>query len=284
MEIEKTLHLAAPPAQVWALLLDPQAMAACVPGMQSVEIVGPDEYTALMQVKIAFVSARFRLRTRIVQRDEPHYLKAEGTGEDAAVASSLKQTTEVFLEAAAEGGTGLRLKVHVDVLGRIGSFGLSAMKTKADRLWDEFGVKLAERLGPAVPVAGEAPSLPAIAGPAAEAAASAESEPRPAAEPGIAVRPAPGPGPEAAAPAGAFAPAAGQLAPPAQRTVTEPPRMPAPTPRTWGERLGQALGLRRPADECIVVEMRRPDQTWIRVEWPASRAAECAQWLRETTR
>ena len=146
MEIEKTLHLAAPPAQVWALLLDPQAMAACVPGMQSVEIVGPDEYTALMQVKIAFVSARFRLRTRIVQRDEPHYLKAEGTGEDAAVASSLKQTTEVFLEAAAEGGTGLRLKVHVDVLGRIGSFGLSAMKTKADRLWDEFGVKLAERM------------------------------------------------------------------------------------------------------------------------------------------
>ena len=30
------------------------------------------------------------------------------------------------------------MRVDVDVLGRIGSFGLSAMRTKADRLWEEF--------------------------------------------------------------------------------------------------------------------------------------------------
>ncbi len=146
MEIEKTLLLDAPPVSVWALLLDPNAMGACVPGMESIEVVSDDEYVAVMKVKIAFISARFKLKTRIVERDEPRYLRAEGTGEDASVASSLKQTSEMWLQAREGGGTELRMKVKVDVLGRMGTFGLGVMKTKADRMWDEFGVNAAARL------------------------------------------------------------------------------------------------------------------------------------------
>lgn len=150
MEIDKTLVLSAPPGRVWALLLDPEAMGSCVPGMESVQVLSADEYAAVMKVKISFVSARFKLRTRIVERDAPRYLRAEGTGEDSAVASSLKQVSEMWLDGAADGSTTtLRLRVQVEVLGRIGSFGLAAMKTKADRLWDEFGVNLAARLAPA---------------------------------------------------------------------------------------------------------------------------------------
>ena len=148
MEIEKTLTVAAPPERVWALLLDPNTMGRCVPGMQSIDVLSPTEYRALMQVKIAFVSARFKLKTTIVEQRAPHYLRAEGTGEDAAVASSLKQQSEMFLAALPDGGTELKIKVKVDVLGRLGSFGLSVMKTKADRMWDEFGANLVRELGP----------------------------------------------------------------------------------------------------------------------------------------
>lgn len=145
MEIEKTLSVGAPPAQVWALLLDPEVMGGCVPGMQSIEVLSPTEYKAVMAVKIAFISAKFRLNTTIVEQRAPEYLRCEGTGEDKTVASSLKQQSEMFLAAQPDGGTELRLKVKVDVLGRLGNFGLSAMKTKADRLWEEFGQNLAQR-------------------------------------------------------------------------------------------------------------------------------------------
>src|SRR5690606_1581481 len=74
------------------------------------------------------------------------YLRVEGTGEDASVASSLKQTSEIFLSETPQGGTELKIKVNVDLLGRLGTFGLSVMKTKADRMWDEFGKNLAARL------------------------------------------------------------------------------------------------------------------------------------------
>ncbi len=160
MEIDKTLTLPASPSRVWSLLLDPQSMAQCVPGMQSVQVVSPDEYTAEMVTKVSFITARMKLRTRIVERDEPRYLKAEGTGEDSGVASSMKQTTEMYLEPLADGHSQLRLVVKVDVVGRLATFGLSALKTKADRLWDEFGQNLTKHLQSEM---GEAPAVVADA-------------------------------------------------------------------------------------------------------------------------
>jgi carbon monoxide dehydrogenase subunit G len=158
VEIEKVLVAPATPEVVWALLLDPQVMGGCVPGMQSIEVLSPTEYLAVMHVKISFISAKFRLKTRIVEQRAPEYLRTEGTGEDASVASSLKQQSEIALTPLADGGTELRMKVKVDVLGRLGSFGLSVMKTKADRLWDEFGQNLLARLAPAAPATADQPA------------------------------------------------------------------------------------------------------------------------------
>ncbi len=165
MEIEKSLTLDVPPQQVWEVVLDPQAMCGCVPGMQSVEVISDDEYVAHMRVKISFITARFTLNTRIVEQEAPRYLRAEGTGEDASVASSLTQTSEMFLTEREDGGTDLRIKVKADVFGRLGTFGLAVMKTKADRMWDEFGTNLIARLNGEAPEAAGTPQAEATAEP-----------------------------------------------------------------------------------------------------------------------
>ncbi|HSV84845.1 MAG TPA: SRPBCC family protein [Ramlibacter sp.] len=249
MEIEKTLTLAAPAARVWELLLDPQVMAACVPGMQSVEVISPTEYRALMQVKIAFVSAKFRLKTTIVEQRAPHYLRAEGTGEDASVASSLKQQSEMFLSEQPNGGTELKIKVKVDVLGRLGSFGLSVMKTKADRMWDEFGQNLGKELAPAGP------------------------------EPGVDSSPAEAP--VETPPAAPSASASAVIV----ETPTALPLPPAPAAAGWWPRLLSALnGRKEPAGGgSIRIEVRR-DGTTMTVHWPLEAAGECAAVLRDCLR
>jgi uncharacterized protein len=81
-----------------------------------------------------------------MEQRPPFYLRSEGTGEDAAVASSLKQHSEIHLSALPDGSTELRILVKAQVLGRLGTFGLGVMKTKADRLWDEFAKNLLARL------------------------------------------------------------------------------------------------------------------------------------------
>jgi uncharacterized protein len=138
MEVEKQMVVAAQIDHVWKLILDPTIMANCVPGTQDVEVISETEYLAVIKVKISFISAKFRVRTKILESEPPFYLKCEGTGEDSAVASSVKQTSELFLTDLGGGSTEIRVKAKADVLGRLGAFGFSVMKTKVDRMWEEF--------------------------------------------------------------------------------------------------------------------------------------------------
>jgi uncharacterized protein len=147
LEIEKNVSLDGTPQQLWQLLLDPQIMGVCVPGMKSIEVISPTEYLASMEVKISFLAAKFKIKTKITQQDAPSFLKSEGTGEDSSIASSFKQTTRIWLTQRDRTEndviqTDVRMVVEVTMMGRIGSFGLSAMKTKADLMWDEFIAKL----------------------------------------------------------------------------------------------------------------------------------------------
>ena len=249
MEIEKTLTVAAAPQRVWELLLDPSVMGSCVPGMQSIDVLSPTEYVALMHVKIAFVSAKFKLRTTIVEQREPTYLRAEGTGEDASVASSLKQHSEIFLTPADGGGTELRIKVNVDVLGRLGTFGLSVMKTKADRMWEEFGNKLRARIDGT-----EAPD--AAAAPIAAVAQAVKTTP-PSALPTAK--------PERAAQA------------PLEPLAPAPSMAPAATQGWWSRLRGN--GRTATSGSLIHIEIRQAGKT-IRVDWPLEGADQCQAWLR----
>jgi carbon monoxide dehydrogenase subunit G len=144
VEFEKTASIRAPASRVWTMLLDPEVMGACVPGMESIEVVSDTEYVVSILVKLSFVSARFKVRTTIVEMREPAYLRSAGTGEDATVTSSLKMASEVFLADQAD-GVELRMKIKVEVFGRLGGFGLNIIKTKADRMWDEFVKNFAGR-------------------------------------------------------------------------------------------------------------------------------------------
>ena len=61
------------------------------------------------------------------------------------------------------------MKVKVDVLGRLGTFGLNVEKTKADRMWDELRAHSWRR---ACPKAAAVPATAPVAAPAATGAAT----------------------------------------------------------------------------------------------------------------
>jgi carbon monoxide dehydrogenase subunit G len=285
MEIEKTLAIAAPATRVWALLLDPNVMGGCVPGMQSIEVVSDTEYVSQIHVKIAFVSAKFKIKTTIVDQRAPHYLRTVGTGEDTSVASSLKQESELFLTELPDGGTELRIKVQVDVLGRLGTFGLSVMKTKSDRMWDEFCANLVARIAPQVEGAVDLPTshatvaapaapleLHAAQGPASTASAATHAAPATPATVATAVV-----SPAASAPSTpSVAVAAKSTAAAASTAVAATTPVMVESQGGWWSRWFARAPQRASTDICI--EIRRGDTT-VNVLWPMQRANECGQWL-----
>ena len=254
-----------PLSRVWDLLLDPKIMAGCVPGTQSVEVISDVEYLAEIKVKISFIAARFKIKTRIVESRPPDYLRIEGTGEDSSVASSMKQTSELFLTDLGDGTTEIRIKAKADVMGRLGSFGLSVMKTKADRMWDEFGSNFS-----------------AIAVRGADVERNALNDPRPGA-------PVYAPVQDGAAgviddvspvvPHGLSKPVGEALSAPLDQESR-------PARAKWWQRFvgpastGRLLPSERRLDTDIYVELHRPNGV-IKVLWPASAAPEAARWLKD---
>ena len=258
MEIEKTMVIAAPIDRVWRVLLDPKIMTGCVPGVQSVQVLSDTEYLSDIRIKISFISANFKIKTTILETKPPHYLRCEGTGEDSSVASSVKQTSEMFLTEQRDGSTELRVKAKADVFGRLGSFDLSVMKTKADRMWDEFGANIAAILrqdgAGIIPTTSSAASSAEANTSAASPAARATSHSSASGTP--------------------YAHSSGAA---------------KPSKSKWWSRLvsssqqdgGTIRDLRLPTD--IYVELHRGNEI-VKVLWPASAPAEVALWLKEITR
>ena len=257
MEIEKSLTLDAPIDHVWKVLLDPAVMAGCVPGTQSVEVLSETDYVAEVKVKISFISARFKVKTHVLETRPPSYLRCEGTGDDASVASSVRYVAELFLTDR-NGTTDLTVKASADVFGRLGSFGLAVMKTKVDRMWEEFGTNLS-----AVLRAGQLDNVSPSAGLSQERAL---------------------PGGDARG----SRPESGDVSPhprPAADRAASAPGRPA---AHWWQRLlparataSSTMPSRRPND--IFVEVQRGDQV-IRVVCPAEASGEIVGWLKQLSR
>ena len=157
----------------------------------------------------------------------------------------------------------------MDVLGRLGSFGLSVMKTKADRMWEEFGVNLVARIdGGIKPAAPKAPTSPSVV-----------TGPVPA-EPLIATTPV-------AAQAVDSPDSGAAAAPLANSTVASSPSIAmteAATEASWWSRLLVGRTARSASvaasGRFIRIEVRKLDKT-ICVDWPLEGADQCKEWLRD---
>jgi carbon monoxide dehydrogenase subunit G len=68
MQIQETFTVDESPATVWKFFEDIERVARCVPGVKSVDVLGPDRYKVLATQKVGFISATFEMATQIEQR------------------------------------------------------------------------------------------------------------------------------------------------------------------------------------------------------------------------
>jgi carbon monoxide dehydrogenase subunit G len=130
---------------VWAALNDPEILAACIPGGESLEKISDDQMTARVKTRIGPISATFSgtMKLSNVRPPEGYTITGEGKGGAAGFA---KGVTEVMLEE--DGGeTILRYTAKVQVGGKLAQVGSRLIESTTKRFADEFFNAFAVKLG-----------------------------------------------------------------------------------------------------------------------------------------
>ena len=117
MDINGSYTFNAPPARVWALLMDPHAIASCIPGCDRFEPDGPDRYKAMLTLGLAAITGTYEGTVVITDKTPPssYRLNVEGEGKAGFVNGN------VVITLRAEGATTV-----VDVNGTVETGGAIA--------------------------------------------------------------------------------------------------------------------------------------------------------------
>ncbi|SDP32279.1 hypothetical protein SAMN04489867_2071 [Pedococcus dokdonensis] len=162
MKISGTAALKATPQQVWDAFHDPEVLARCLPGCESLTEVGPDEYAMTVTAGVAAIKGTYDGKVALLDPHHPERftMKAQGAGGPGTVDADVV----VHLVPSASGGTDLSYDADAAVGGMIGGVGQRMLSGVTRKMAGQFfeavdddiaGVRREKKTKPA-----EAPSGP----------------------------------------------------------------------------------------------------------------------------
>ena len=132
--------LPAPPEAVFAVLLDPAALAKVVPGCNALDQIGPNRYRADVTVGVGMIKARYAAEIALSDLEPPHRLRLAGSGLSSMGAA--KGSGLVTLESQGS-GTLLRYDYEAEVSGKVAAVGgrmlEGAAKIVLKQLFEQLG-------------------------------------------------------------------------------------------------------------------------------------------------
>ena len=138
-------EITAPPATVWAKLLDPDFVAASAPGVESVETVDPTHFKVISGLGVGAVKVRFKLDVELFDIVEGQRLKMRARGK--APGSAVDVVSSLQVEDAGNGRSRLTWSATSEVSGTVASVGARLLEGTARRLTEQFWTDFAQRVG-----------------------------------------------------------------------------------------------------------------------------------------
>jgi hypothetical protein len=168
MEMTGERRIPAPRQQVWEALNDPQVLQASIPGCESVDRVGDDQFQAKVALKLGPMSAKFGGKVKLENLNPPASYTISGEGNGGAMGFA-KGGADVALEEVGPSETLLTYNVKAQVGGKMAQLGGRLIDSTAKQMADQFFNRFAAHLTPA-PEPEPAMAEPDMAEPAAASA------------------------------------------------------------------------------------------------------------------
>jgi carbon monoxide dehydrogenase subunit G len=135
MKVEGAYTFPGQPQQVWNLLLDPESLRTCIPGVESLTETAPDHWDTVMKVGVAAIKGTYKGKIAIVDKQEPlvYTLQVEGSGGPGFV----KGTAKIMLEPQAD-ATLVKVEGDGQVGGMLAGVGQRMLPGVAKMLMNQF--------------------------------------------------------------------------------------------------------------------------------------------------
>ncbi|MGZ4506787.1 MAG: SRPBCC family protein [Blastococcus sp.] len=168
MNLDGSAVLHADPDRVWAIITDPAVLARTIPGCESLEQTGDDEYKMNVTVGVGAIRGTYAGEVKLSDQVRPssYVMHASGAGGPGNV----RATVTINLEANGD-GTSLTYSADAVVGGPVAGVGQRMISGVAKRMAGQFFQAIDDELtGVVVPI--EAAPSAVAAGEAAPAAAA----------------------------------------------------------------------------------------------------------------
>lgn len=148
MKLSNRCPINADAATVWAGLLDPEVLKACVPGCTEMSGSAQEGFEATVIQKVGPVKATFKGSVALSQMVEPHSLTISGEGKGGA-AGFAKGSADVRLELDGD-ITILHYDVEAKVGGKLAQLGSRIIDGFAKKMADQFFENFSDAMGESV--------------------------------------------------------------------------------------------------------------------------------------
>jgi uncharacterized protein len=195
VQLENSFTVPAAPEAAWAVLLDVERVAPCMPGATLTGHDG-DTFQGTVKVKVGPIAVSYRGTAAFVDRDDATYtVKIDAKGRETRGSGTANAKINCRLTPD---GDGTRVEVVTDlaITGKPAQFGRGVIGEVAGKVITQFADALAEEISSGTPTPAAAAEPVAEPVPAPEASAAPETSAAP--EASAAPEPAPEPAPPAA--------------------------------------------------------------------------------------
>ena len=147
MKLREEFEVAEPVATVWTFFEQPERVAQCMPGVEQLTVVTPDDIEVRLTQSVGPMTATFAANIAIVERVQEKLIGFTATGKSVRGAmGNVRAGVTVQLEAAGD-RTVVMVEGDVALAGALGSVGQKVVAKQAGKVTGQFARNLEQALG-----------------------------------------------------------------------------------------------------------------------------------------
>ena len=147
VELSKTFSIRAPINDVWDFMTDIKKVSTCIPGAQYNELLGDNEHSVMLTVKVGPIKSSYRSEVAIKSLDKSNYtMEIEGRGTDTKGKGGANMEMTGKLIDNGDGTTGVTGDSMVTIQGMLAQFGSRMIEDVSNQLFVQFTETLRTKL------------------------------------------------------------------------------------------------------------------------------------------